>query len=273
MPKVNRNLILILTLLFITLVSFGCYEKEPSGEKKTDTVAENLKSNEMTLNLVADIYPPFQIEENGELKGIAADVVKEAFRRMGYNVNIHVYPWSRALDMALKGETDGIFSIFKTADREENYLDYPKEALYTDIQRFYVRTDSHITYNGALDSLKHYTIGTMRGYDYGQQFHDAIDNGLIKVEPVDKNIDNINKLLNQRIELFVDSQYATIYNMKHKGLEGKALGLEPPLRETNLYVAFSKKRNLDKNLVARFDKVLSELKKEGYYNQIIKRYM
>ncbi len=51
-----------------------------------------------TLELVTLQYPPYEYEENGEVKGLAVEIVKEVFKRLDQPISIKVYPWARSLD-------------------------------------------------------------------------------------------------------------------------------------------------------------------------------
>jgi polar amino acid transport system substrate-binding protein len=48
-------------------------------------------------------YPPYEYEENGQVKGIAADIIRETFKQMGKEVTIEVYPWARSIEMFQDG--------------------------------------------------------------------------------------------------------------------------------------------------------------------------
>ncbi len=62
------------------------------------------------LKLVTLEFPPYEYSENGEIKGSAVEVVKEAFKRMGQPIKINAYPWARAIKMVEGGEADAIFT-------------------------------------------------------------------------------------------------------------------------------------------------------------------
>ncbi len=66
----------------------------PAG---TDIIEEGKsEDNERIIELVTLQYPPYEYEEDGEVKGIAVDIITEGFTRLGYEVDITLYPWTRA---------------------------------------------------------------------------------------------------------------------------------------------------------------------------------
>ena len=80
------------------------------------------------LRIVTLEQPPVQYEEQGVIKGIAVDIVREVFGRMQQPVTLKVYPFARSLHIIRKGGADAIFAIVKNPEREL-FLDYPDEVL------------------------------------------------------------------------------------------------------------------------------------------------
>ena len=66
-----------------------------------------------------DNFEPFAYIENGRIKGIDCDIVREMGRRLGVEIGIELVPWKRLLFMTETGKCDGSFSLFKTKEREE----------------------------------------------------------------------------------------------------------------------------------------------------------
>ena len=53
-------------------------------------------SNAVALELVTLQYPPYEYLENGEVKGVAVEIVQEVFTRMNKPITITVHPWDRS---------------------------------------------------------------------------------------------------------------------------------------------------------------------------------
>lgn len=73
-------------------------------------------------------YPPYIYEESGSLKGVAVEIIQEVFSRMNQPINISVLPWARAIKQIQSNQADGIFTIYKTEDREK-FVDFSLEPL------------------------------------------------------------------------------------------------------------------------------------------------
>nr|WP_243578529.1 hypothetical protein [Shewanella xiamenensis] len=70
------------------------------------------------LNLVATNYPPFYADSLPEQGGVA-QVVKEAFKRQGYNASVKFYPFARAALLVKTGQADGIIGLWYRKEREK----------------------------------------------------------------------------------------------------------------------------------------------------------
>src|SRR4051812_29535911 len=107
-------------------------------------IAPNAIAGPMTL--VTAYYPPFAYEENGQQKGIAVDLLKEAFARMHQEMRIEFVPFPRAISMVKRGEADAIFPFSISAEREK-FVRYPSEILVSDPATLFVRSDSIIVFD------------------------------------------------------------------------------------------------------------------------------
>ena len=255
------------------LVSTACLPQTATPLPSINPPASKATSSGQLIELVTDDYPPFQYSENGNPTGLAVEITQTVFQRMGYSVAISIFPWARALDMVKKGEADGIFLIYKNPERAQLWLDYPSEPVLIDIQSLDTLTDSAINYQGDLTTLSQYNIGTIRDYDYGADFMAAIKNRTLHVEPASTNMNNLDKLLGGHIDIIADSWYVTRYNAKRHDANAKIKTLQPFIRQIPSYLAFSKKRNFDKDFIDRYSQILLEMKKDGSYDAIIQKYL
>lgn len=266
--KRNRWMIMTPLLLLLLLATGGCQ----SGSKPSATVPQQPSTpaaTDATVAIACEIFPPFSYQEDGQVKGIFIDLVREAFRRSGTPITITAYPWARAIAMLENGETDALCTIYKSAQRE-TFADF-SQAVVPDIQSLFVRREAEFRFDGSLESLRGRTIGTVEGYSYGETFDEAFKNGTLRSEPVNLIDRNVEKLLDGRIDMFVEGKYVALYTMKKMGVAERVRELEPDVRRTQLYLAFSKKRNRVA-LLTQFNEALDSMKKDGTYQKIIDRY-
>ena len=153
--------LIIITILVLTM---SCVPNEiNSGYDHTEFINEPLEENNMLLVAVFD-FPPYMNVSEEEISGPSIDILHEVFSRLDYEENVDyrlvVYPWIRTLELAKVGEIDIVAQILKRPERME-YLDYTNEYHADEQLVFITLKDRDINFDGTLETLKPYTIGTM----------------------------------------------------------------------------------------------------------------
>ena len=103
-------------------------------------LAISASASSETLNLVTFDYYPSMYKVRGKLKGCAVEIVQEAFNRMGQGITIKMVPMKRGQYMLKTGRTDGMFTLYKTPERE-TFAYYPELPVLSRGISFYVRKD------------------------------------------------------------------------------------------------------------------------------------
>ncbi len=224
------------------------------------------------LTIATSNYPPFCFEDNGEQKGVALDLVKEAFSRMKMEVQITFYPFPRAVAMMKANQVDAIFPFSVKEDRE-TYTVYPQEKLVEDTQTLFVRTDSSIAFDGDLKKLSSFAFGRQRDASNGPIFTDAVRAGLIaKIDDALDQKHNVLKLVRGRFDIAIGPRLVVWFYAKESGNFSNIKELLPAVdAPLAAYLGFSKQRNL-KALVVRLDATLRKMRQDGSYQAIVNRY-
>ena len=223
-----------------------------------------------SLNLVTFEYPPYEYTYNGEIKGMAVDIVKLIFKEMNQPISIEVLPWARAIKYIKSGERDAIFTAFKNQKREK-FADYSAELIPQTVSLF-VRKNSMIKFESDLTELSSYSIGVVRKVSYGKIFDNAVSNNVLtKIEPVNDGTQNFRKLLKGRIDIVVSNRYGGLHILKKLGKLDEVVELPKSLQSVPSYIAFSKKRNL-LDIRDKFDIILKRLKEDGTFAKMLESY-
>lgn len=228
-------------------------------------------SSAETLKLVTLDYPPYEFKRGDRVLGIAVEMVREGFHRLGHEVEIAVYPWPRALEAVKEGEADAVFTAFRTEERFD-YLDYCAEVLIQQTTSLFVRAGSDIQFNGDLSTLGDYRIGVVRGVSYGSIFDTAVQSGVLTL--LDESVtgqQNMSKLLVGRFDILVSNRYGAWDILKKMRKQEMVRELKPVIQHVPSYLAFSKARQ-HTGLRDRFDAVLREMKEDGSWQGIIDAY-
>ncbi len=224
-----------------------------------------------TLELVTLQYPPYEFEENGEVKGVAIDIINEVFSKMKQPISIKVLPWARAIGMIKSGNADAIFTAYKTAERE-TFADYSKEVLMPQTISLFVLKESNVAFDGDLSKLGSNSFGVVRKVSYGKSFDGAVKAGTIsKVDESKTGVANMEKLLKGRFDILISNKYGAVQIMNDLGKADMIKELAPEVQSVPSYIAFSKKRNRA-GIRDKFDVILADMKKTGAFDKIIDSY-
>ncbi|MDJ0784104.1 MAG: transporter substrate-binding domain-containing protein [Desulfosarcinaceae bacterium] len=229
-------------------------------------------------------------------KGISAAIVRMAFEKAGYAVEIEFHNWDQSLEMAKAGEADGLFPTYHTEEREAYFLysepfgnsylglckerpvhafspggiEYDKKKKYRR-ELIQYKTDPRIDQTQALRDLQQYKFGVGRGYANTPEF-DAAD-FLTKIE-VANDEENILQLLQGEVELIVIDKYVAknIIAKKFPWRSGDVEFMDPPLAIKALYLTVSKKTDRAQEKVREFNAGLQILQKEGKIKRLLRVY-
>lgn len=226
-------------------------------------------AGEDPLRLVTLESPPAEYLENGTPVGRNVDIVAEALQRMGHTADILFLPWRRALEMVKQGQAHAIIDAAQNAERAE-YLHFPQEPLYVEEWYAFRRAGSDFTLDRDFGNAETFTLGVVRGFEYGGDIQAAIEQGRFgSLEVAANNPINLRKLLGRRCDLILGVKLTMLHLAA--GMDASDTIEIVPMTETGepyllsasqTFLAFSKKKTgLD--LPAEFSQTLARMKAEG----------
>ena len=233
----------------------------------TSITAQNLKAEQYTF--VTFHYPPLEFASTGQTAiGAITEVVRTVMGNLGHDASIKVYPWTRALKMVQKGEVDAIFTAYKNPDREK-FLDYSQEVLFPQAVYFYIKSGNNVDFQGNLKTIRDHKIGIVSTISYGQIFEKQKHN--MQLDKANTLEQSFHKLLKNRVDLVPSDRNVAEFTLTQMGLSADIQRLPTKIESVPSYIAFSKKRDLQK-LRDEFDQELSQLKLSGEYHRILKKH-
>ena len=231
----------------------------------SNLLAQNASTNQMKILVVTENLPPFQfLDNNNQPSGFAAEVVKELLQRSGKNVAIDFLPWPRAYKIALEKKNVMIFSIARTAKREDKFIWIGK--LHQELFGFYAMTNNPPPDINNLHQLKPFLIGVTRA--------SAADiflskNGFSNLERTTTISQIVPMLYKQRVDLYFGGDSEFKQAIINSGFNQDNVKNIYKVQEMNLHYFIAMSLTSDKDLVLTMknqfqelikDKTISELK-------------
>ncbi|MCP4024626.1 MAG: transporter substrate-binding domain-containing protein [Desulfobacteraceae bacterium] len=231
-----------------------------------------------TLKLVTLESPPAEFSLDGKSTGRNVDISMECLKRMGFQSNVLIVPWQRAIIMVKHGTADGIIDAAYNTERS-GFLYYPDEEIYVEEWYAFKRKDDAVTFDKGLANVGQYALGISRGFEYGGLIQEAINNRRFKkIEEVANNEMNISKLIVQRFDVFVGVKLTILNLSKKMGYSDqieivKMTETKKPylLSSSKTYVAFSK-QTMTQDIAQLFSDTLKEMKADGTVIRIEQKY-
>ncbi len=213
-------------------------------------------------------WPPY-LSESLPHYGVVSRIVTEAFALEGIQVEYGFFPWKRSFVLAEIGEWDGSAVWLHSPEREAAFfLSDP----VIDSNYVFFHLKSYAFDWSTVADLQKIKIGGTLEYNYGEAFEIAEKKGLIRVERIPKDEQNLMKLLNHRIEIFPLDIYVG-YSMLRKNFQPNEVQQfthhDRPLRSDPLYLLLTRKNPHNAQMMIKFNRGLKKLREEGKIKQYL----
>lgn len=221
-------------------------------------------------------WEPYQFKDSaGKVTGLDNDLISAVAKQAGCSIQLDNMPWKRALKMLETGGISLTSGASKTAEREA--YAYFSDPYRDESVAIFVQKSKANQYT--FDSLSAFanaglTIGTTRGYHYGDDFMGMIEKKAIKGKISESSSDekSLKKLAAGRADVVLIDKYAGAALVKSMGLSSKIVMHSLTLNSADIHFMFSMKSS-SKDLVSKFNKALKEMKASGEYDKILNRYL
>jgi polar amino acid transport system substrate-binding protein len=210
-----------------------------------------------------DSWPPFTLS-SGE--GISKNIIKAAYAESGKTVNFSISPYIRVLKLTEDGEVDGCFNVTKQLSTEEKFI-FGQEPLLQAKASFYYSSSGDSEFSSIKDIPKGSSIAVIRGYEYGDTFEKVKKN--FSISEVNSQEQIIRMIISKRIVgaiMFDDVANYHLQKMNKVGSLKKGFFNH----QSDIYVAFSKKRPNSKENAELLDKGIRALKEKKLYKPFFK---
>ncbi len=217
-----------------------------------------------TFNIITEEFPPYNYTEEGKIKGISTEIVREILKRIGHPDNVKVHSWALAYKLIQKKDNIMLFSTVRSPGRE-NLFKWVGP-IGSSNQVFFAKKGSEILISSLNDAKKVKSIGVYRN-DYAELL--LKENGFNNIDSILDSGLNPKKLAAGRIDLWVINELTGIDLAKKAGVFEKIEKVFE-VKSDEFYLAFSK--NTPDAVVEKWQKALDEIKADGTYTRIYSKY-
>lgn len=223
------------------------------------------------LRLATFEYPPYMTNQNGHAEGLMIDLLNEVFSRMAVKVEYEFLPLARAINDVQYGQVDGLFTLKKTATREQ-LLTYPLSMLLRQDYHFFTLKNSEFSFDGNLQAVAPYSIGLLNKASYGRLFDDAVkSHTLTRLDYANSHMQSFKKLLGHRLDAVICSKQVGLALIHHLHAEDQIKISGPKVSQEGSYIVFTRQRDFTR-LAHRFDQTLISVIQDGTYARIMHQY-
>ncbi|MGB4263444.1 MAG: transporter substrate-binding domain-containing protein [Fervidobacterium sp.] len=122
------------------------------------------------LEFVTIQWPPYEFSQNGDIIGSDVEIIREVFKRLGYRSLFYMEIPSRALQKVKSEAYDGVFSVWKSEDRE-TFLNYSSEPISSTLEAiWYLKSNAQKMGDILHSANTNYICGYVNGCAYDEHF-------------------------------------------------------------------------------------------------------
>jgi polar amino acid transport system substrate-binding protein len=189
---------------------------------------------------------------------INEEILKQAYERIGYKINITRYPAARSIKVANKGNADGeLFRMPSVLKYYKNLRMVPTYTYKLDGRVFSKNLDFEVT---GIESIKPYNIGIVRGIKFAEKITEGLN--FYKVNRYNQLFHFLEK---DRVQIVISSKISGNMHLSRTGITGikmhKGSLIQIPLHH------FLHKRH--KKLIPEINFAILSMKKEGLIDKIV----
>ena len=230
-------------------------------------LAGSLPAAELKPLIVAsEVWPPY-VTSRTDLPGFDVEVSRRVLADLGYDLQLRLMPWRRALVHAKSRRVDAVLDAFDDPERH-TWLHYPDDPLSTSTSSLFCHRCDRMT-APSLDELANAVVAVNRGYQYSDAFdsHPGID----RVE-VGSFQQGFMLLARGRVDYYAINNRVGLFTLQQMDKPAGFRPLSPPIAPVEpVYLVFAHKPGLEA-LSRRFSEQLAAFKQTDEYRAILARY-
>lgn len=257
------NILLILGVLLISTTAFGFFGKNE------DALTKIKKEGKFIVGLDATFAPMGFTDKDGNIVGFDIDLAKETAKRMGVEAEFKPLDWDGVIFDLRSKKIDMVWNGMTITEERKKQIAF-SDSYYSGEQIIVTKAGSDIK---NIADMAGKTIGSQMGStSYFALEKSAVYNDLKDVRKYTSNVEALLDLENGRLDaVIIDSMVGRYYATVKENKENKdifSFGNESLAVE---YVGIGMRQE-DTTLVAEINRVMSDMKTDGTFDAIYKKW-
>lgn len=224
-----------------------------------------------TLRLTNGEWPPFTSQHLPH-GGPLSRTVAAAFEQANVTIEFSYFPWKRSYEYARSGEWHGSVGWAKNPVHLKDFV-MSEPVIHVDKVLFY-RKAAPIGWL-RVEDLKRWRLGATAGYSYGEEWDNAVRNGVLRVETVTLDAQNLRKLLENRLDAVAMDLDVGLHLLRtaFSPTQSEQITYHPrSLSRTPISLALSRRNPASPALIERFNEGLAALRASGRLDDYLAEY-
>lgn len=210
------------------------------------------------LHLVTAALPP--IAPSADHPGFMELVAREAFGRVGIEIEVSILPGERALINANNGLDDGdLLRIPGIEKAYPNLIRIPEKVMDFAFVAFTRKADTQIK---GFVGLQPYTVAYVTGW----KFYERNVKQAREITKVHNLIEMFGLLKKNRSEVVLAEHWQGLWAARQSGVE--VYPVQPPFKVSDMYIYLNKRHA---ELVPRVARAIADMKADGSYQRIVEK--
>ncbi len=262
-------------LVILALLVVGCSEPPANKTEQAATTTEKAPAEPPChVTMGWDPWEPYMYLTPGNtVSGLDIEIIQALADEANCELKFVQDDWMTLLQKVEEGSVDLVAGASVTEKRKAY-------ALFSDPYRsesfvLYVRTGETENFAGSLQQILENgkKIGVTTDYIYGDEVADLQDSDKFAQQFVNSAVGEANyfNLLQHTVDVIIEDPFVGAYNLKRKGISDQIEQLPITIHSGDVHLMFSMK-SVDHTVVEKFNKALSTIKRNGAYQEILKRY-
>lgn len=250
----------------LSLILFGTVFVTACGTSNTTNQPTNQGSSNKPVAkkdftyAMSGLYKPFNYKENGTLTGFDVEVGKALAEKMGMNPVPVTNPWETIIQGLLAKKYDAILGSMTVTDKRKEVVNFTQPYYRSGSQVFVAQDNQTIK---SINDLKGKTVGVVKASTY----KDLAKKYAGKVVEYDSDLTALMDLPTGRLNAVITDKIVGIRVINEKAIKIKDVG--PTITTDDQAIAVRKD---DPELLAKLNKALDEIIKDGTYDKISKKW-